>query len=66
MKTLLVTGASRGVGFEICNQAASAGNMVIALSRNITSLEGIKNIYPFAVDLSNGSALEAFVKHIKN
>ena len=66
MKTLLVTGASRGVGFEICNQAASAGNMVIALSRNITSLEGINNIYPFAVDLSKGSALEDFVKQIKN
>ena len=66
MKTLLVTGASRGVGFEICNQAASAGNMVIALSRNITSLEGIQNIYPFSVDLSKGPALEDFVKQIKN
>ena len=66
MKTLLVTGASRGVGFEICNQAASAGNMVIALSRNITSLEGIQNIYPFSVDLSKCSALEDFVKQIKN
>ena len=66
MKTLLVTGASREVGFKICNQAASAGNMVIALSRNITSLEGIQNIYPFSVDLSKGSALEDFVKQIKN
>ena len=65
MKTLLVTGASRGVGFEICKQAAAAGHRVIALSRNIMSLKGIQNIHPFAVDLSIDSAVVNFVEEIK-
>ena len=66
MKTLIVTGASRGVGFEICKQAAAAGHKVIALSRNITPFEGMQNIHPFAVDLSIESALVNFVEQIKS
>lgn len=65
MKTLLVTGASRGVGLEICKQAGAAGHRVIALSRNTTPLKGMQNIHPFAVDLSIGSALVDFVEEIK-
>ena len=65
MKTLLVTGASRGVGFEICKQAAVEGHKVITLSRNITPLKGMQNIHPFAVDLSIRSALVDFVEEIK-
>ena len=65
MKTLLVTGASRGVGLEICKQAGAAGHRVIALSRNITPIKGIQNSHPFAVDLSIGSALVDFVEEIK-
>ena len=65
MKTLLVTGASRGVGFEICKQAAAEGHRIIALSRNITPLIGIENIHPFAVDLSIESGVVGFIEEIK-
>lgn len=65
MKTLVVTGASRGIGFEICMQAASQGHQVIALSRNIKPLEGIDNIHPFAVDITEEKALEKLVSEIK-
>ncbi len=65
MKTLLVTGASRGMGFEICKQAATAGHKVIALSRNISQLNEIMNVYPFAVDLSIDAEVEDFSKEIK-
>ena len=64
MKTLLVTGASRGIGFEICTRAASKGYQVIALSRNIKPLLDIENIYPFAVDLSYENAIQDFIKTI--
>jgi len=64
MKTLIVTGASRGVGFEICKQVAAAGHRVLALSRNIKPLEVMQNIYPFSVDLSKESDVIAFVKEI--
>ena len=64
MKTLIVTGASRGIGFEICKQAAIKGHQVIALSRNIKPLLGIENIYPFAVDLSYETAIKDFIKTI--
>ena len=65
METLLVTGASRGVGFEICKQAAADGHKVIALSRNIKPLDGIKNIHPFAVDLSVESEVIDFANTIQ-
>ncbi len=66
MKTLVVTGASRGVGFEICQQAAANGHIVIALSRNILPLKGIPNIHPFSVDLSNELEVVDFVKEISS
>ena len=66
MKTLLVTGASRGVGFEICKQAAANGYTAIALSRNISPLKGIPNIHPFSVDLSNELEVVDFVKEISS
>tara|TARA_B100000927_G_scaffold191274_1_gene154253 strand:+ start:392 stop:1066 length:675 start_codon:yes stop_codon:yes gene_type:complete len=66
MKTLVVTGASRGVGFEICQQAAANGHTVIALSRNILPLKGIPNIHPFSVDLSNELEVVDFVKEISS
>ena len=66
MKTLVVTGASRGVGFEICKQAAAAGHRVISISRNITPLKGMHNVHPFAIDLAVESELSDFVEEIKN
>ena len=64
MKTFLVTGASRGVGFEICKQAAANGHRAIALSRNISPLKGIPDVHPFSVDLSLESEVVDFVKEI--
>ena len=64
MKTLLVTGASRGVGFAICKKASANGHRAIALSRNISPLKGIPNVHPFSVDLSLESEVVDFVKEI--
>ena len=60
MQTIVVSGASKGIGFQICLKAAAEGNKVIALSRNIESLSNIENIHPFAVDLLNHKEIVGF------
>ncbi|HMI06631.1 MAG TPA: SDR family NAD(P)-dependent oxidoreductase [Flavobacterium sp.] len=53
MKNIIVTGTSRGIGYELALQFAKAGHNVLALSRNIP-LELLENpkITCLSVDLS--------------
>ena len=50
-KNIVVTGASRGIGFELVKQLTSAGHNVLVLSRNISPLEKLtsKNL---SIDIS--------------
>lgn len=41
-KNVIVTGASRGIGFELVKQYVQAGHDVIAISRNLSRLEDLK------------------------
>lgn len=58
MKNIIVTGTSRGIGYELALQFANAGNQVLAISRKIpqTLLEH-QNITCLSIDLSEESAL---------
>lgn len=49
MKTLVITGASRGIGFSTAEHFLEQGWRVINLSRQTCSLEAVKN---FSVDFS--------------
>jgi len=53
-KYIVITGTSRGIGFELAQQFANANHKVLALSRNTKPLDIInhKNITTLAVDLS--------------
>jgi len=64
MKTILVSGSSSGIGFEICSQASDLGLNVLAISRNIEPLKGILNLKADSVDITNASQIEDYVKKI--
>ena len=50
---VIITGASRGIGFELTKLFSENGHSVLAISRNIKSLEELKlsNVIPFKFDL---------------
>jgi len=56
MKNIIITGTSRGIGYELALQFAKAGHQVLALSRNIPQgFLGNPNITSLSVDLSKES-----------
>ncbi len=59
-KNIIVTGASRGIGFALATQLSKAGHHVLALSRNITSLEAniSDNLHSLTCDIAKESDLK--------
>ena len=67
MKNIIITGTSRGIGFELALQFANAGHQVLALSRKIPqALLGNENITCLSVDLSDESELLKVTDFISN
>ncbi|NEW79341.1 MAG: SDR family oxidoreductase [Gelidibacter sp.] len=60
MKNIIITGTSRGIGFELAQLFAKNNYNVLALSRNTKPLENLnlKNITTISVDLSNENDLK--------
>ena len=59
MKNIIVTGTSRGIGYELALQFANAGHQVLALSRKIPqSLIAHPNIVCLPTDLSKEADLD--------
>ncbi|SOC80692.1 Short-chain dehydrogenase [Salinimicrobium sediminis] len=54
MKKIIVTGTSRGIGFELVKIFAEAGHEVLALSRNVEPVNalGLKNVHAFPFDIT--------------
>lgn len=67
MSNIIITGTSRGIGFELVQLFAKAGHQVLALSRNdkpVNNLQ-LKNVKALSFDLSNANEYtkaEAFIK----
>ena len=51
---ILITGASRGIGFESAKLFAATGHQVLAVARNSDKLSELaKRITPFSFDLTS-------------
>ncbi|WP_166926157.1 SDR family NAD(P)-dependent oxidoreductase [Flavobacterium poyangense] len=58
MKNIIITGTSRGIGYELALQFANAGNKVLAISRKMPkALLEHENVTCLSVDLANESEL---------
>ncbi|AWG21329.1 short-chain dehydrogenase [Flavobacterium faecale] len=65
MKNIIITGTSRGIGYELALQFANAGHQVLALSRKTPHvLLEHKNISCLSVDLSTEDDLEKITNFI--
>jgi len=67
-KTVIITGTSRGIGFELVHLFSKAGYAVLALSRNAKSVINLnyKNITALSFDLNNVedyNRVETFVQN---
>lgn len=57
MKTIVITGTSRGIGLEICRILSAQGYQILSLSRNIhPELAQWKGVTTLSVDLSDLAA----------
>ncbi|MFT5146767.1 MAG: 3-oxoacyl-[acyl-carrier protein] reductase [Polaribacter sp.] len=67
-KNIVITGTSRGIGFELAKQFAENGHQVLALSRNTAPLSAVnhKNIKVLSVDISNAEDLNKVTDFIKS
>ena len=65
-KTIIVTGASRGIGHEIVKIAEKKGHRVYSISRNIKALKDYSFKYPRHVDLANEDSIDKFSSEVKN
>lgn len=66
-KNIIITGTSRGIGFELVSLFANQGHNVLALSRNSKPINdlAIKGVSCFSFDLSNQEdykKVEAFIE----
>lgn len=66
-KNIIITGTSRGIGFELVQLFAKAGHSVLALSRNEKPIKNLnlENVKTFSFDLNDSETyknIEDFIK----
>lgn len=67
-KNIIITGTSRGIGFELVHLFANQGHNVLALSRNAKPVSNLQfdNISSFAFDLCEKDDYQKVVDFVKN
>ncbi|WP_046745180.1 SDR family NAD(P)-dependent oxidoreductase [Kordia zhangzhouensis] len=68
MKNIIITGTSRGIGFELVHLFATAGHNVLALSRNEKPISNLTydNITSFAFDLTKQEDYQRVTDFVKD
>ncbi|MGB1831035.1 MAG: SDR family NAD(P)-dependent oxidoreductase [Flavobacteriaceae bacterium] len=64
-KTIVITGASRGIGFALTQLALQEGHRIYALSRNIQPLKKSERLYPYRIDLTEEQSLHVFAEQLQ-
>lgn len=67
-KNIIITGTSRGIGFELVHLFANQGHNVLALSRNANPVRNLQfdNISSFAFDLCQQDDYQKVADFVKN
>lgn len=68
-KHIIITGASRGIGFETALHLAAEGHKVTAIARSENELNNLENLYPdlitaLPLDLTRSSSLEKIINYL--
>ena len=68
MKTAIVTGASKGVGYETCKVLSENDYRVIAVSRNLSKIYELNsdNIEPYQLDITDENKVKNFFYKYSN
>lgn len=68
-KVAVVTGASRGIGYEICKELAKKGHRAVAVARSEQPLKQISNSHPnisaIPTDLTNKKDVDNLIKQLE-
>jgi len=65
-KTFVVTGASRGIGYDLVQHIANQGHTVYALSRSIKTIKKTSKLFPISIDITDEKVLEEFANQLKD
>jgi short-subunit dehydrogenase involved in D-alanine esterification of teichoic acids len=63
-ETVLLTGATSGIGAELCTRLLDRGHVVIALARRASRLAPVLGLHPLDVDLADADAVLAAAETI--
>jgi NADP-dependent 3-hydroxy acid dehydrogenase YdfG len=68
LKTAIVTGASKGVGYATVNLLSENGYKVIAVSRNLSNVNSLvsENVETYQLDITSPTQIQAFFEKYKD